>query len=372
MTRIGIVTPGFSASEGDWSIPALLNSVRLLAQDHDVHIFTLRYPHRTRPYRVYGATVHPLGVTHARAGWHRLTTIMRGVASILRQGKFDVLHAFWADEPGVVATLAGTLTRTPVIVSLMGGEMAHLPAIDYGGQLSGLMSRMITFSTSRAAVVTTGSDWLAAKSPFPTQVIPLGVDVTLFNPDGETHHLKGEPALLHVASLSLVKNQAMLMETMALVIQKLPGAHLHFVGSGSEFECLQTLSRQLEIAAHITFHGDVAHHELPTFYRAADMCLLTSYYESQSMVALEAAACGKVTVGTRVGILPQLVGDEYLVDSDDANALAEIILQLWEDTTLLDQLSRESHRRVLEQFTLAHQIERWNRLYAKYELYRRS
>lgn len=364
MTRIGIVTPGFSASEDDWSIPALFNSVRLLAQDHDVHVFTLRYPHTTRPYQVYGATVHPLGVTHARAGWHRVTTVMRGVASILRQAKFDVLHAFWADEPGVVATLAGTLTRTPVIVSLMGGEMAHLPTIGYGGQLSGLMRRMITFSTSRAAVVTVGSEWLAAKCPFPTQVIPLGVDITLFNPDGETRLLTGEPALLHVASLSPVKNQVMLLRTMALVIQKRPGAHLHSVGRGLELERLQTLSAELGIVGNVTFHGDVPHHELPPFYRAADLCLLTSHYESQGMVALEAAACGKVTIGTRVGILPQLVGDDYLVESDDAGSLAEIILRVWNNADLRQQLSHESHQRVHEQLTLAHQIERWNSLYA--------
>ena len=64
--RIALITPGFSASASDWCIPVLLDHVRELAREHEVHIFALRYPHRRERYEVYGATVHPSSGPRAR------------------------------------------------------------------------------------------------------------------------------------------------------------------------------------------------------------------------------------------------------------------------------------------------------------------
>ena len=58
--KIGLVVPGFSADEQDWCIPALLDYVRVLAQQAEVHVFTLRWPERGGTYSVYGATVRPV------------------------------------------------------------------------------------------------------------------------------------------------------------------------------------------------------------------------------------------------------------------------------------------------------------------------
>src|SRR5690606_4402269 len=123
--KIGLVVPGFSADETDWCIPALLTTVRKLAEDHEIHVFTLRYPPEKRSYSVYGATVHALG-GGTKAGLHRVSLLSRAVRSIANQARhapFDVLHGLWADEPGFIALIAGKLLHTPVIVSLMGGEM---------------------------------------------------------------------------------------------------------------------------------------------------------------------------------------------------------------------------------------------------------
>jgi len=61
MKHIAIITPGFSASEQDWCIPALLDLVRKLSESCQVHVFTLRYPHFTGHYSIYGANVTAFG-----------------------------------------------------------------------------------------------------------------------------------------------------------------------------------------------------------------------------------------------------------------------------------------------------------------------
>ena len=135
--RIGLITPGFSASETDWCIPALLALVRELARHDEVEVFTLRYPHRRESYHVYGAAVHAFGGGLA-AGVSRLALLGNAMASIVRRHRrrpFDVLHGLWADEPGFLAVAGGRLLGVPSVVSLMGGELVGLRDIGYGGQL---------------------------------------------------------------------------------------------------------------------------------------------------------------------------------------------------------------------------------------------
>ena len=69
--NIGILIPGFSATETDWSIPVYQNLVRELARDHFVRVFPLRYPFTREPYEVFGAEVFPFNGGSDTAGLGR-------------------------------------------------------------------------------------------------------------------------------------------------------------------------------------------------------------------------------------------------------------------------------------------------------------
>lgn len=353
--KIGLIVPGFSASESDWCIPALLDMVRELALEHEVHVFTLRYPHQRRTYSVYGATVHALGGATI-SGIGRISLLGQALYQVMREAPFDVLHGLWADEPGFTAVVAGRLLRVPTVVSVLGGELINLPQIGYGHQLSRSARWMIKQSLRLAKQVTVGSELLRFRIPYST-VIPLGVDMALFTPDDEEKtNLVGEIKLLHVASLSPIKNQEMLLRAFALVCDELSGVHLHIIGDGVLRPHLEKIAGKF-----VTFHGDVNHEKLPTYYRAADLCLLTSHYESQSMVALEAGACGRVTVGTKVGILPELISSEFL--ANDAEGLANVVIRLIQDTNLRMRLNEQVYRRVAADYSLKASMEKWLAIY---------
>jgi glycosyltransferase involved in cell wall biosynthesis len=346
--RIGLITPGFSADESDWCIPALLDLVRELSSRHDVYVLTLRYPHQRRTYQVFGATVHSLGGATA-GGLHRLPLLTRGLAAMRqahRQAPFDVLHGLWADEPGFLAVSAGRLLGVPAVVSLLGGELVALPEIGYGGQLSRSNRWLTGQALRRAQVVTTGSELLREiATPYVSHgrlaVRPLGVDTHLFCPaqpdivPEDVLDLAGQFKLLHVASLVPIKDQVTLLRSMALVAKQHPGVHLHVLGDGPLRASLNTEARALNVSEHVTFHGDVPHERLPNFYRAADLFVLSSRYESQSLVVLEAAACGCPAVGTAVGILPELLPPEHLAPVGDSPALAAAVGRLLEQPPLL-------------------------------------
>jgi len=71
-------------------------------------------------------------------------------------------------------------------------------------------------------------------------------------------------------------------------------------GDESEKERLKAVASALGVRDRVDFLGSVAHHELPYFYAAADVCVMPSYSESFGLVALEAQACGRPVVGEAV------------------------------------------------------------------------
>ncbi len=136
--KIGLLLPGFSSRSDDWAIPVQQNLVRELTSHDDVRVIALRYPHHRTPYSLEGASIYPLGAGQVR-GVGRLRLwwqALRLIRKLHRQQPFDVLHAMWADETGLVAAWAGRQLGIPVVVSILGGELVGFREITYGLQRS--------------------------------------------------------------------------------------------------------------------------------------------------------------------------------------------------------------------------------------------
>ena len=368
--KIGFILPGFSASEDDWCIPALLDLAKSLASylDVELHLFPLRYPHHRTPYDLFGARVHPLGGADAR-GAGRVPLLSRAVRAVWnehRRGPFDLLHAFWADEPGLVAVTCASLLRIPSIVSLAGGELADLPEIAYGGQLNTANRLMTQTAMRRAKHVTAGSRFLQDRAEQrlnkPVSRLPLGVDVTRFSPGDSRGAPSVSPRLLCVASLVPVKDHSTLLAAFAATREQAPDARLSLVGDGPLRGILERRAEELGLADNVTFYGDLPHDRLPTLYRSADLCILSSRFEAQGMVVLEAAACGTPTIGTRVGMIPEFIGDDA-VDVVDLVGLAQQMLRLLQDRSRLCELGAQALSTVRSEFTLEVTTRRLVRLY---------
>ena len=343
--------------------------MRALARAHEVHVLTLRYPHRPPTYRVYGAHVQALGGGMG-GGYRRAPLLARALLSLHREAQrapFDVLHGLWADEAGFVAAMAGRWLRTPAVVSLMGGELVGFADIDYGVQLSRSGRRLAQLALRLATGVTAGSRLLQAQAaqhvtPQRLHPLPLGVDTTLFAPappGAASHPLR----VLHVASLSPVKEQATLLDAFALVARALPGATLHVAGDGPLRPALQQRAHAPDLAGKVHFLGAVPHDELPNHYRAATLFALSSRYESQNMAVLEAAACGLPAVGTAVGILPDLLPPDCLAPAGDPAALAQAMQRLLQDEARRAAVAQQVQAAVEQRYALARTVPALLHLY---------
>ncbi|HEX7103567.1 MAG TPA: glycosyltransferase family 4 protein [Nitrolancea sp.] len=376
--RIGLVLPGFSASERDWCIPALLNLVRTLAATPgvDLEVFPLRYPARRDDYVVHGARVHPQGGGNSRR-LRRIGLMVRTDRAIRhahRRARFDLLHAYWADEPGLVATFAAARLGIPSLVSLAGGELANEPEIGYGGQIHRSSRLMVDRALRGATHVTTGSLYLtklaaARVAPDRLSLLPFGVDTALFTRvpvTDEQSPFSPIPAdgvhILHVASLVPIKDQRLLIAAFAQVVRAVPNAHLQIIGEGPLCDALMAQTKGLSLQENVHFHGPVDHHELPRYYRSADFCVLSSRYEAQGMVILEAAACGVATVGTALGLLPDL-SPISIIPPGGEDALAHVILELVTNESRRRKLGDAARCLVEYHYTLRSTVERQLELY---------
>jgi glycosyltransferase involved in cell wall biosynthesis len=326
-----------------------------------VTLVAVRYPYSSGCYEIDGAKVIALGGATRRGPatlgvWRSTLDVLRREH---RRRPFDVVHAFWATESGLLGALAGRLLRIPTLVSLAGGELVALPEIGYGDQRAPWERLKVRASLRLASLVSAGSNLLLQLAERHVgrpklRRAPLGVDLELFHP---AEGPQSAP-LLHVGTLTPVKDQATLLRA----LKRLPEVRLDIVGDGPLRPQLQQLARELGIEQAVRFCGDIDHAALPVVYQRASAFVISSRHEAQGMVAIEAAACGLPVVGTRVGVVPELTDADAVVGCGSAEELAEAIAISLRDAPRrgADALARASSEYALECCT-----NRFRELYAE-------
>lgn len=371
--RVVWIVPGFSSDEHDWCIPALRDLAREIALRCELHIVALHYPFRREVYRVFGATVHSQGGSN-RGGVHTPALWCEAIRTI-NSLRPDVLHAFWAYEPGVIA--AWHARRIPTIIHLAGGELIDLPHLHYGLRGKLRTRWLMRWALQRARIVTAGSRYLidlAEKFVVDREIVfaPLGVDGAMFlpHPPAPSPEMKrhisgeGEIVLLNVGSLEPIKDQAMLLRAFKRVVESVPQARLIIAGQGSLEGELRSLSQHLGLADRTDFVGEIPHDELPELYRRVALFVQASRHEAQGMAVLEAAACGVPLVGTAVGAIADLSPDAAVATPvGDESSLAQAIISLLRDPARRDRLSRAARDVIAREYALTRAVDRAMMMY---------
>ena len=264
-------------------MPAVVDLVERLAAVHDCDVVALRYPPARPRYRVAGARVRALGLGSVGGPAGRAAVLARGVRAVLaidRRRPIDVVHGLWADEAGAVATIAGRLLRRPVVVSLMGGELAALADIGYGAGL-GRGGRWTTAISLRGAdLVTAGSE---AARPVRAGTAARGVArcshrwASISRCSGPTCRRRAaapdsDPA--GGASCSpAASNRSRTRPSRCVSSRRWPsigpGCGSRSSATGGLRGDLERLAAELGVGDRVRFLGQVPRNEMPARYRAA-------------------------------------------------------------------------------------------------------
>lgn len=91
--------------------------------------------------------------------------------------------------------------------------------------------------------------------------------------------------------------------------------------------------------------GFVPTTDLVGLYNCANLCVMPSLYEGFGLPVLEAMQCGCPVITSREGSLPEVAGEAaYYVDAYSAEAIAEGIKKVFEDSLLRASLSKKGVR----------------------------
>jgi glycosyltransferase involved in cell wall biosynthesis/phosphoheptose isomerase len=170
-------------------------------------------------------------------------------------------------------------------------------------------------------------------------VIPCGVDLSLFTPEGEAEPVpEGRRRLVCVGRLVERKGIGNALTALA----KLPDTELVIAGgpprdrlaADPEVRRLMSIARSEGVQNRVDFRGRVGREELPPLLRSADALVSVPWYEPFGITPLEAMACGVPVVASAVGGLIDTVMDRVTgvhVPPRDPDRLADALTSLLAD-----------------------------------------
>ncbi|MEK9186569.1 MAG: glycosyltransferase, partial [Patescibacteria group bacterium] len=107
--------------------------------------------------------------------------------------------------------------------------------------------------------------------------------------------------ILTVARIEPEKNLFLAIDVVAEVLRQYPETRYTIIGQGSLLDRLIIKIKSLSVGDRITIK-QVNINDLPSWYKRANLFLLTSNYEGYSMAIIESAAAGIPVVTTDVGV----------------------------------------------------------------------
>lgn len=187
------------------------------------------------------------------------------------------------------------------------------------------------------------------------KVIHVGVDTELFKPTrGKTPLLEGEFKILTVARLHPYKGLEHIIKAMAIVKKQCPGAILYIMGRGPSKESLKRIVNSMGLTEVIRFvDTPVPNYEMPQVYTSADIYVQPSIIEPYGIAVLEAMACGKPVIGTRVGGMMDTIKDGvtgFLVPPADHEGLAKKIVYLASEQHVRENMGNAACKRAKDVF----------------------
>jgi len=243
---------------------------------------------------------------------------------------YKVLFGFWGYPAGAITVALGKIFRRPSIVSLHGGDSVCIPSIPYGVFCDPGRTKICRWAYAHSTVLLTVSQYQASvlkqygitKTP---RVIPYGTDPAIF-PFKEKRFDAPVVRFIHIGNHTPIKDQRTLLQAFSIVTKNIP-AKLTIVGPDFFGGQLKMWSIELGIENHVDFVEPLPNGRLFEYYHQADIMLHTSLYEAQGLVFTEAAGCGTLLAGTRVGQLADM-GDTrgIIVEPGEAALLAQKII----------------------------------------------
>lgn len=378
--------PGSMGGVGRY-IHALARSMASLG--HQVHVLTSGQHHDRVDFED-GVWVHRLVVQQHRPTptvgfdrvqtpdhiWDYSQTMFLEATEIASKRQIDAVYAPIWDTEGIAFLLTPDF---PLVTSLqtslnsyMGSNPNLLLDATFVHDFVEPMLRVERFilqqssgihAISNAIVDTIESDYAVHLAEATTAVVPLGLyDWSGQDDIAPAALIPGFVRVCFVGRLELRKGVDVMMAIVPDLIRRHPTVWIDFVGDDtiaspggrSWREQFLESGPVAALERRFAFHGEVDEPRLRGFYRAADIVVAPSRFESFGLVAVEAMMYAKPVVACRTGGVPEVVEDGVtglLAEPGDAQSLLAAIEILLGDPAQRLLMGAAARRRYEQNFT---------------------
>jgi len=209
------------------------------------------------------------------------------------------------------------------------------------------------------------------ESGFHKNGIPLSnpIETEIFKPLANREALRkqfgiGKFAIMHAGRLAKERSIDIMIRALPIVKKSIPEAELVFSGRGADEQVFRKLAADLGVAESVKFLGFLPQAKLVEAYNASKVFAITSTSDTQSMVMMQAMACGLPIVGVNARALPEYINKDngFVVEPEDPVTLAARLVEILESPALEKKLG-EGGRKTALQFSPDAIANRWETIY---------
>ena len=280
------------------------------------------------------------------------------VTNLVRNGAVDLVEV----NDGMGWMAGWPSLPVPKIVRL------HASFTYYSKELQRPVRRITTIlekdSLKRADCLSAVSEYVANKTREYLSLPERKVTI-LYNPVDECNYssfdTRSKNRVIFTGTLNERKGVISLIRAWEKVKNACKEAELHLFGKDGRTRDNQSMKEFLfrnyaEILGNdVYFHSHVDRNTLKTFLRTARVAVFPSYSEAFAIAPLEAMSCGCPTIYTRRSSGPELIEhgkDGLLIDPDDHEEIARMIISVLRNDNLARQLGEAGMRKVKAKFSL--------------------
>ena len=375
---------------GSYSVQLLEN----LPAEMEIHVVTLkrvlnngdRAAGQSKPAPNFGKNVHIHYISDATDTFFYNArfqlSCLREIPKLHGKHHFDMVHSHHCHMPDILLQLLGAL-RIPTVSTVHNTfwwirasilkQMMGFQSLDRSEKgilvLYPVLKRLERFYLRSVHSLIAPSERCKEElinflhiPPRKIHVVYNGVDPEMFSPSGRDDPafltnpgLTSRPLVLFTGRMVAQKGLKTLIAAAPLVVKHLPDVLFMFVGAG-DFSSYHKWLKEYGVSDYnFLDSGYVSYLDMPKVYSSATVFVLPSPHENCSISILEAMSCRKAVIAANVGGNSEIIQPDYngmLFASQNSKELAEMIIQLIEDSSLQEKLGVQARKTVIDKFSV--------------------
>lgn len=276
----------------------------------------------------------------------------------IRKGRYHIVHTH-STKAGVLGRIAARLAGTPIVVHTLHSLVFH----DYQPwvvnralrTVKKILAPFTDFYISVSDIVRQNAIKAGISKPEKYCTIYSGMELEWFlRAAGDGVRVREEfgipldaPVVGKVARLFKLKGHDQLFDAAPEIVRRNPNVRFFLIGDGILHDHLQRRAVAMGIRDNFVFAGLIPRERIPEMIAAMDIVVHTSLREGLARVLPQALAMGKPCVSFALDGAPEVVihgRTGFLVDAENATALADAVSELVSNPDLRKQMGAEGRR----------------------------